>query len=179
MVHDLHFDFDFSYSCRKSVSVFLTSGLREQIDRIMVSRSQQLPNARISHVEKPVSAQVAEDEEEEVEQNGKEEVEVEWGYNDDSEDDNIPSRPQYDEPEALILQNTSSQSWNTNPYQEVTDDSYHFPSPSSLQSQSSNIYSQPCSSSTGHPSTVSCLSLPDIVVNYEIRIISRYEIALH
>ncbi|XP_004248512.1 uncharacterized protein [Solanum lycopersicum] len=138
---------------RKSVSVFLTSGLREQIDRIMVSRSQQLPNARISHVEKPVSAQVAEDEEEEVEQNGKEEVEVEWGYNDDSEDDSIPSRPQYDEPEALILQNTSSQSWNTNPYQEVTDDSYHFPSPSSLQSQSSNIYSQPCSSSTGHPST--------------------------
>ncbi|KAL3355594.1 hypothetical protein AABB24_016660 [Solanum stoloniferum] len=140
---------------RKSVSVFLTSGLREQIDRIMASRSQQLPNARSSHVEKQVPAQVAEDEEEEVEQNEKEE-EVEWGYNDDSEDDNIPSRQRYNEPEVLILQNTpsqTSQSWNTNPYQEVTDDSYHFPSPSSLQSQSSNIYSQLCSSSTGHPST--------------------------
>ncbi|KAK4723267.1 hypothetical protein R3W88_026046 [Solanum pinnatisectum] len=136
---------------RKSVSLFLTSGLREQIDRIMVSRSQQLPNARSSHVEKQVSAQVPEDEEEEVEQNAKEE-EVEWGYN----DDNIPSRQRYNEPEVLILQNTSSQtsqSWNSSPYQEVTDDSYHFPSPSALQSQSSNIYSQPCSSSTGHPST--------------------------
>uniref|UniRef100_M1ASP7 Ubiquitin-protein ligase n=1 Tax=Solanum tuberosum TaxID=4113 RepID=M1ASP7_SOLTU len=131
----------------------------------MASRSQQLPNARSSHVEKQVPAQVAEDEEEEeVEQNAKEE-EVEWGYNDDSEDDNIPSRQRYDEPEVLILQNTSSQSWNTNPYQEVTDDSYHFPSPSSLQSQSSNIYSQPCSSSTGHPATVSCLSL-DLLARY-------------
>ncbi|XP_055808175.1 uncharacterized protein LOC129876707 [Solanum dulcamara] len=148
---------------RKSVSSFLMSGLREKIDRIMASRSQQLPHATSSHVEKEVSAQVDEDEEEKVEQNarkeedevGEEEEEEEWGYDYDSEDDNSPSRQRYNEPEVLILQNTSSQtlqSWNTNPYQEVTDDSYHFPSPSSLQSQSSNIYSQPCSSSTGHPS---------------------------
>lgn len=127
----------------------------------MASRSQQLPNATSSHVKKEVSAQVAEDEEDDkVEQNPREEddVEEEWGYDDDSQDDNNLSRQRYNEPEVLLLQNTSSQtlqSWNTNPYQEVTDDSYHFPSPSSLQSQSSNVYSQPCSSSTGQTSTVS------------------------
>ncbi|CAN4087106.1 unnamed protein product [Withania somnifera] len=149
---------------RKSVSMFLTSALRENIDRIIVSRSQQVPNATSSHVEEEVSAQVAEDEEE-VEQNAREEEdkvgeeEEDWDYDDDSEDYNSPSRKQYNEPEVLIHQNISLQtlqSWNTNPDQEVTDDSYHFPSPSSLQSQSSNIYSQhsqPCSSSSGHPST--------------------------
>ncbi|KAJ8534856.1 hypothetical protein K7X08_016584 [Anisodus acutangulus] len=141
---------------RKSVSSFLTSGLREQIDRIMASRSQQLPNAKISHVEEEVPAQAAEDEEEEeVEQNAKEEEdevgeEEEWGFDNDSEDDNSSSRQHYNEPEVLIHQNTSSQtlqSWSTNQDQETTDDSYHFPSPSSLLSQSSNI------PSGSHPST--------------------------
>ncbi|KAK4345007.1 hypothetical protein RND71_035183 [Anisodus tanguticus] len=114
----------------------------------MASRSQQLPNANISHVEEEVPAQAAEDEEEEeVEQNAKEEEdevgeEEEWGFDDDSEDDNSSSRQHYNEPEVLIHQNTSSQilqSWSTNQDQEITDDSYHFPSPSSLLSQSSNI----------------------------------------
>ncbi|KAF3632569.1 putative purine permease 4-like [Capsicum annuum] len=159
---------------RKTVSMFLNSALREEIDRIMASRSQQLPKAMSSHVEEEISAQAAE-EEEEVEQNvRKEEDEVggeeeeEWGYDDDSEDENSPSRQRYNEPEGLIHQNIysqTSQSWNTNPDQEVTDDSYHFTSPSSLQSQSSNIYSQhiqPYSSSTGHPS-------PEMELIYEMR----------
>ncbi|MCE0480999.1 hypothetical protein HAX54_038320 [Datura stramonium] len=142
---------------RKSVSTFLNSGLRDKIDQIMASRSQQLPNAMSSHVKEEVPALVTEDEDEVEDEIGEEEED--WDYDNDSEDLNIPGRQQYNEPEVLIHQNTSSQtsqSWNTNPDQEVTDDFYIFPSPSSLQSQSSNIYSQhvqPCSSSTGHPST--------------------------
>ncbi|XP_059301496.1 uncharacterized protein LOC132053468 [Lycium ferocissimum] len=141
---------------RKSVSTFLTSDLREQIDRIMASRSQQLPNAVRSYVEEDEEEEVEEnareeedevrEEEEEEEEEEVEEHEEEWGYANYSEDDSSSSR----QPEVLIHQNTSSQtlqSWNTNQDQEITDDSYHFPSPSSLLSQSSNI------PSSRHPST--------------------------
>ncbi|XP_070011667.1 uncharacterized protein [Nicotiana sylvestris] len=135
---------------RKSVSNFLTSDLREKIDRIMASRSQQLPNAmRISHVEEEeVPTQVDEEEKEEddmvLRHNAREEdVEVE-----EEQDSGYD-----DEDEVLIDDNTSS--WSLNQVQEVTDDSYHFPSPS-LQSQSSSICSQhikPCSSSSRNSST--------------------------
>lgn len=123
----------------------------------MASRSQQLPNAmRISHVEEEeVPTQVDEEEKEEddmvLRHNAREEdVEVE-----EEQDSGYD-----DEDEVLIDDNTSS--WSLNQVQEVTDDSYHFPSPSSLQSQSSSICSQrikPCSSSSRNSSTVSCLSL--------------------
>ncbi|OIT33120.1 PREDICTED: uncharacterized protein LOC109206413 [Nicotiana attenuata] len=134
---------------RKSVSNFLTSGLREKIDRIMASRSQQLPNAmRISHdEEEELPTQVDEEEEEDVvlrHNARKEDVEVE-----EEQDSGYD-----DEDEVLIDDNTSS--WSLNQVQEVTDDSYHFPSPSSLQSQSSSICSQrikPCSSSSRNSST--------------------------
>ncbi|XP_009595804.1 uncharacterized protein [Nicotiana tomentosiformis] len=134
---------------RKSVSNFLTSDLREKIDRIMASQSQQLPNGmRISHVEdEEVPTQVDKEEEEDVvlrhnatEEDVEVEEEQDSGYD--------------DEDEVLIDDNTSS--WSLNQVKEVTDDSYHFPSPSSLQSQSSSICSQrikPCSSSSRNSST--------------------------
>ncbi|KAK4347695.1 hypothetical protein RND71_034034 [Anisodus tanguticus] len=152
---------------RKSVSIFLNSGLREKIDRLMASRSQQLPNAMSGQLEGEVRARMTKEEakEEEVishnETRGAEgeedEEEADSGYEDDFEDDNTPIRQQYLEPEELVDQNKAShtlQSWSNNQDRGVSDDSYHLPSNSLPQSQSSNIYShhnQQCSS-TCHPS---------------------------
>ncbi|XP_059285103.1 uncharacterized protein LOC132038448 [Lycium ferocissimum] len=152
---------------RKSVSIFLNSGLREKIDRLMASRSQQLPNAMSGQLEEEVRARLTKEasKKEEVishnETRGAEgendEEEADSGYEDDFEDDNTPIRQQYLEPMELVDQNKAShilQSWSNNQDRGVSDDSYHLPSNSLPQSQSSNIYShhnQQCSS-TCHPS---------------------------
>ncbi|KAK4360832.1 hypothetical protein RND71_019784 [Anisodus tanguticus] len=152
---------------RKSVSIFLNSGLRDKIDRLMASCSQQLPNAMSSQLVEEVQARMTKEEakEEEVISHNKtrgaegeeDEEEVDSGYEDDFEDDNTPIRQQYLEPEELVDQNKASytlQSWRNNQDRGVSDDSYHLPSNSLPQSQSSNIYShhnQQCSS-TCHPS---------------------------
>lgn len=154
---------------RKNVSIFLNSGLREKIDRLMASRSQQLPNAVSSQLKEKVGARMTKEEgkEEEVMSHNKtraaegedDEEEADSGYEDDFEDENTPIRQQYLEPKELVDQNKASQtlqSWSNNQDGGVSDDSYHLPSNSLPQPQLSNIYShhnQQCSSSsTRHPS---------------------------
>ncbi|KAF3644454.1 putative zinc finger CCCH domain-containing protein 1-like [Capsicum annuum] len=165
---------------RKSVSIFLNSGLREKIDRLMTSRSQQLPNAMSDQLEEKVGARMTKQvgKEEEVisynETRGAEgedyEEEADSGYEeDDFEDDNIPIRQQYLEPEELIDQNKASQtlqSWNNNQDRCVNDDSYHLPTNSSPQPRLSNIYSQhnqQCSSSSTRHTSI------EMELIYELR----------
>lgn len=152
----------------KSVSIFLNSGLREKIDRLMTSRSQQLPSAMSGQLEERVGAHMTKEEgkEEEVRSHNEtraaegedDEEEADSGYEDDFEDDNTPIRQQYLEPEELVDQSNASQtfqSWSNNQDLRVSDDSYHLPSNSLPQPQLSNIYSQhnqQSSSSTRHSS---------------------------
>ncbi|XP_016502604.1 uncharacterized protein LOC107820774 [Nicotiana tabacum] len=153
---------------RKSVSIFLNSGLREKIDRLMASRSQQLPNAMTGQLQEEVGALVPKEKEKEEEvvsrnetrggETKDDEEEEDSGYEDYFEDDNTPIRQHYLEPEELVDQKKASrtlQSWSNNEDRGVTDDSYHLPSNSLPQSQSSNTYShhnQQCSSSAIHTS---------------------------
>ncbi|CAN4083650.1 unnamed protein product [Withania somnifera] len=140
---------------RKSVSIFLNSGLREKIDRLMTSRSQQLPNAMSAQFEEKVGAPMTKEEVKEAEVISHNETRaaegeaddevVDSGYEDDFEDDNTPIRQQFLEPEELVDQNKASktsQSWSNNQDRGVTDDSYRLLSNSLPQPQLSNIYSQ-------------------------------------
>ncbi|CAN4078534.1 unnamed protein product [Withania somnifera] len=153
---------------RKSVSIFLNSGLREKIDRLMTSRSQQLPNAMSAQLEEKVGACMTKEERKEEElishkqtrgAEGEDDGEEEdSGYEDDFENDNTPIRQQFLEPEEVVDQNKASktlQSWSNNQGRGVSDYSYCLISNSLPQPQLSNIYSlrnQQCSSSTRHPS---------------------------
>ncbi|KAG5623087.1 hypothetical protein H5410_008305 [Solanum commersonii] len=164
---------------RKSVSIFLNSGLREKIDQLMASRSQELPNAKSGQLEKKVGAHMTKEEAKEGEVLSHietraagcedDEEEADSGYEDDFEDDNTPIRQQYLKPEELIDQNKASHtlqswrnnqdtlpSWSNDQDRGVSDDSYHLPSNSLPQPQLSSIYShhnqQYSSSSTRHPS---------------------------
>lgn len=164
---------------RKSVSIFLNSGLRDKIDQLMTSRSQELPNARSGQLEKKVGARMTKEwgKEEEVISHietraagvDDDEEEAYSGYEDDFEDDNNPIRQQYLKPEELVDQNKASHtlqswrnnqdtlpSWSNDQDRGVSDDSYHRPSNSLPQPELSNIYShhnqQSSSTSTRHPS---------------------------
>lgn len=167
--------------CRRSVSIFLNSGLRDKIDRLMESRSQELPNAMSRQLEERVGPRMAKEQskEEEVISHREtraaggedDEEEADSGYEDDCEDDNTPSRQQYLKPEELVGQKKASEtlqswsenqdtlpSWRNDQDRVVTDDSSNLPSNSSPQPQLPNIYShhnQQYSPSTRHPSIVS------------------------
>lgn len=137
----------------------------------MASRSQQLPNAMTGQLQEEVGALVPKEKEKEEEvvsrnetrggETKDDEEEEDSGYEDYFEDDNTPIRQHYLEPEELVDQKKASrtlQSWSNNEDRGVTDDSYHLPSNSLPQSQSSNTYShhnQQCSSSAIHTSIVS------------------------
>lgn len=151
---------------RKSVSNFLSSGLREGIDRLMMSRIQSQPNEQanqrqeehksyqVEEVTKKVEIQeVQKEPEERVE----EEEEIADHSNDLGEDesDDVQSGQEYTESQDYFGQTTS---WDYNQDNEVSDNYFDptaFPSPQQPLSPSSPPETQPSSSFTNHPSIVS------------------------
>lgn len=151
--------------CRRSVSTFLSSGLRDRIDQLMMSCTQkQQLNVMNSLMEERGEEQVIE-EEDKVEDDDAVELEEE----EDEQDEERSYSDYYDEYEDeseigqqyndCIDQSPSSAppSWLHNRVHEVSNDSYQAASPSVQPSLSSKAYSQdnrPLSSSTNNHTIV-------------------------
>ncbi|XP_027185632.1 uncharacterized protein LOC113783638 [Coffea eugenioides] len=149
---------------RKSVSNFLSSGLREGIDRLMMSRTQSQPNEQANQrqeeyksyqVEEEVTKEVEMQEvQKEPEERVEEEEEIADHSNDLGEDesDEIQTGREYTESQDYFGQTTS---WDYNQDNEVGDnyfDPTEFESPEQPLSPSSPPETQPSSSFTNHPS---------------------------
>ncbi|CAI9783557.1 unnamed protein product [Fraxinus pennsylvanica] len=148
---------------RRSVSTFLSSGLRERIEQLMMSRTQQqLPNVMNNLMEEIGEEQVIEDEDKDE---GEDEDAVSLEEEEDEQDEERSYSDYYNEYEGeseigqqyndCIDQSPSSAppSWLHNEGHEVSDDSCQAASPSVQPSLSSNTYSQdnrPLSSFTNH-----------------------------
>lgn len=137
--------------CRKSVSTFLSSGLREKIDRVMISRvegqlsvknnetqeekNEQLPEQEQSVVSEVSDEREGEDTEDEQDEEGQEYVD----YFDEYEEVESSVGQQYNESDD----NTTSSpptSWPQKGH-DLSDYSYQVASPST-QPSPSNYYSQ-------------------------------------
>ncbi|GFQ00819.1 protein neuralized [Phtheirospermum japonicum] len=160
--------------CRRSVSTFLSSDLRDKIDQVMASRAQgpQTPKqGRIVREEKhetKLSEQAAVISDKQDEEEGEYEVEEEEEYNDNfdeyEEAESSVGQQQYNESDDYTDQVTTTppESWPQN--QLGSDYSYLAASPSTQQS-SSNYYSQnsrPNSSGSARPAI-------DVELIYDLR----------
>lgn len=138
--------------CRRSVSTFLSSGLRDRIDQLMMSRTQQPQlNVKNNLMEERRQEQVIEEEDkgedgvaalEEEEEEEEDEEDEERSYSDyyNEYEDESDIGQQYND---CIDQSESSEphSWLHNQGHEISDDSYRAASPSEQPSLSSNTYS--------------------------------------
>ncbi|CDP04101.1 unnamed protein product [Coffea canephora] len=148
---------------RKSVSNFLSSGLREGIDRLMMSRTQSQPNEQANQRQEEHNSYQVEEvtkkvEMQEVQKEPEERVEEEEEIADHSNDlgedesDEIQTGREYTESQDYFGQTTS---WDYNQDNEVGDnyfDPTEFESPEQPLSPSSPPETQPSSSFTNHPS---------------------------
>lgn len=149
---------------RKSVSNFLSSGLREGIDRLMMSRIQSQPNQLAKRreeehkpyqVEEEVTKQVEMQEvQKEPEEKVEEEGEIADHSNDFGEDesDEIQIGQEYTESQDYVEQTTP---WDYSQDNELSDNYFDpsaSPSPQQSLSSSSPPQTQPGSSFTNHPS---------------------------
>ncbi|CAI9782250.1 unnamed protein product [Fraxinus pennsylvanica] len=109
---------------RRSVSTFLSGGLRDRIDQLMMSRIQQ-PQLNVMNnlMEERGQEQVIEEEEK-------------------GEDDDVVALEEEEEDEQDEERSYKPPSWLHNEGHEVSDDSYQAASPSEQPSLSSNTYSQ-------------------------------------
>ncbi|XP_022870571.1 uncharacterized protein LOC111389825 [Olea europaea var. sylvestris] len=137
---------------RRSVSTFLSSGLRDRIDQLMMSRTQQPQlNVKNNLMEERRQEQVIEEEDkgedgvaalEEEEEEEEDEEDEERSYSDyyNEYEDESDIGQQYND---CIDQSESSEphSWLHNQGHEISDDSYRAASPSEQPSLSSNTYS--------------------------------------
>ncbi|KAK3002172.1 hypothetical protein RJ639_020833 [Escallonia herrerae] len=131
---------------RRSVSTFLSSGMRERIDQLMMSRTQRHPDHNGSKVEEDVEQEGKQ--REDVEDDGEEEEEEDEG--EDEEDERLLGN-HYEETGEYYDQTTSSlhpaspsvlMAWSRNQDYEYSDDSDQFSSPSIQKSQLSKSSSQ-------------------------------------
>ncbi|KAI3455764.1 hypothetical protein Pfo_012427 [Paulownia fortunei] len=146
---------------RRSVSTFLSGGLREKIDRVMISHAQgqqTLKNNQTQggkHGRLPEQEQLVVSEEGEGEDGEDEQDEEREDYGDLFAEYESSVGQQYNESDDYADHITSSSpaSWPQNQGHELSDYSYQVASPSTQQS-SSNYYSQdngPTSSYSAHP----------------------------
>lgn len=144
--------------CRRSVSTFLSSGLRDRIDQLMMSFTQkQQLNVMNNLMEERGEDKVEDDDAVELEEE-EDEQDEERSYSDyynEYEDESEIGQQNND----CIDQSSSSAppSWLHNQVHEVSNDSYQAASPSLQPSLSSNAYSQdnrPLSSSTNNHTIV-------------------------
>ncbi|KAL3827715.1 hypothetical protein ACJIZ3_016517 [Penstemon smallii] len=151
---------------RKSVSNFLSSGMREQIERVMISRTQGEQTIMNNHIQEEEHCLVqrdevrVEDDHKQLvisEEDKQEEKMGNYGdYYDEYEEVESPIEQHYNESDDCMDLTTSSPSpsWTQNQGHEVANYSHQIASPSTQQSLSSNSYSQenqPSSSFSVHP----------------------------
>ncbi|KAG8385054.1 hypothetical protein BUALT_Bualt03G0001600 [Buddleja alternifolia] len=157
-----------SLLARRSVSGFLSSGLREQIDRVMISRSQGEQSVKNNHIDRRekekvgVGVVVREDDQLEEERED---------YYDDYEEAERSMRGQYNECDDYIDQNTSSppaRAWPQEQGEQVWDYSSQLESPSIQQSLSSNSYS-PDNAPNSSSCTASHIPAIEMELIYDLR----------